>query len=88
VVPRNAFRCPSRSEGISTTISTPDADETCAYCESQIFDHDPICVRDCEDECGSPVYFCNYACLSAYIDENDLTVGDACEWIPGQTDCC
>lgn len=30
----------------------------------------------------APRYFCNYACLSAYIDENELTYGDACEWSP------
>ena|GEM_PF-274896 len=41
-----------------------------------------VCVRDCTDDCGSPAYFCNYACLSSYIDEEDLTVGDACEWSP------
>ncbi|WP_424014992.1 hypothetical protein ACOZ35_02990 [Halorubrum xinjiangense] len=67
---------------MSTTVSTPDADEPCAYCGSQIFDHDPICVRDCDDGCGSPTYFCNYACLSAHVDENDLTAGNACEWTP------
>lgn len=65
-----------------TTIETPAADETCEYCGSRIFAHDPICVRDCTDDCGLPAYLCNYACLSAYIDENDLTAGDACEWQP------
>jgi hypothetical protein len=72
---------------MSTTITTPDTDELCAYCESAIFDHDPICVRDCTDECGSPSYFCNYACLLAYVKAHDLTVGDACEWHPDE-DCC
>jgi len=73
---------------VSTTVETPGADETCAHCESRIFDHDPICVRDCENGCGSPSYFCNYACLSAYIDENDRTTGDACEWHPDDGGCC
>jgi hypothetical protein len=73
---------------MSTTGSTPETDETCAYCDSRIFDHDPICVRDCENGCGSPTYFCNYACLSAYIDENNLTTGNACEWTPDDTSCC
>jgi hypothetical protein len=41
---------------MSTTVETPDPDETCAYCRSPIFDHDPVCVRDCTDECGSPTY--------------------------------
>lgn len=65
---------------MSTTVATPDADETCVYCGSYIFDHDPICVRDCTDDCGSPSYFCNYACLTAHVDENGLTAGNACEW--------
>ena len=64
---------------MTTTVKTPNADQQCAYCGSRIFDHDPVCVRDCTDDCGSPSYFCNYACLSAYIDENELTFGDACE---------
>lgn len=71
-----------------TTVAIPAADETCAYCGSRIFDHDPICVRDCEEDCGSAVYFCNYACLSVYIDENSLTTGDACEWTPGDSESC
>lgn len=73
---------------MSTIVSTPETDETCAYCESQIFNHEPICVRNCDDDCGSPTYFCNYACLSAYIDENNLTTGNACEWTPDVTNCC
>ena len=73
---------------MSTPVVTLDADETRAYCESRIFDHDPICVRDCDDGCGSPADFCNYARLSAYIDENNLTTGDACEWEPDESGCC
>jgi hypothetical protein len=69
---------------MSTTVPTPDSEQTCAYCGSWIFEHDPICVRDCDDGCGSPAYFCNYACLAAHVDENDLTAGDACEWSPGE----
>jgi hypothetical protein len=68
---------------MSASVSTPATDETCAYCGSRIFDHDPICVRDCDDGCGSPTYFRNYACLAAHVDENDPTAGDACEWSPG-----
>jgi len=73
---------------MSTTVTTPDPTGACAYCDARIFDHDPICVRDCDDDCGSPAYFCNYACPSVYIDENDLAAGDACEWTPGADDCC
>jgi hypothetical protein len=73
---------------MSTTIATPDANETCAYCESLIFNHEPVCVRDCKDDCGSPTYFCNHACLSAFIEENDLTTGDACEWNSEDSNSC
>ena len=69
---------------MSTTASTPDADQPCAYCGSRVFDHDPICVRDCDDGCGSATYFCNYACLSAHVDESDLIAGNACEWSPDE----
>lgn len=65
-----------------TTIDTPDRDQTCAYCGSGIFEHDPICVRDCIAGCTSPSYFCNYACLLAHIETENLTAGDACEWHP------
>lgn len=70
---------------MSTTITTPDPAETCVYCGSRIFEHDPICVRDCADDCGAPLYCCNYACLVAYIEANDLTAGDACAWTPGES---
>ena len=73
---------------MSTTISTPSQDQACAYCDSKIFNHDPICVRDCTADCGSPTYFCNHACLAAYIDEHELTTGDACQWPPEEADCC
>lgn len=65
-----------------TASATPDADETCAYCDTRIFDHDPVCIRDCTDDCGSPTYFCNFARLSVYVDEQRLATGDACEWSP------
>ena len=67
---------------MATTIDTPDTDESCAYCGLPIFEHDPICVRDCTADCDAPSYFCNFACLSAYIDERNLALGDACEWSP------
>jgi hypothetical protein len=63
---------------VSPTITAPDEAEPCAYCRSRIFDHDPVCIRDCTENCGSPTYLCNYACLSVHIDENDRTTGDAC----------
>jgi hypothetical protein len=67
---------------MSATIRLPDHEETCAYCDSRIFDHDPVCIRDCTDDCASPTYFCNYACLSVYVEERELTTGACCEWSP------
>ncbi|WP_257301120.1 hypothetical protein [Haloarchaeobius sp. FL176] len=67
---------------MATTVDTPDSDETCTYCGSRIFDHEPIFVCDCTAECGSSGYFCNYACLSAHIEENELPYANACEWSP------
>lgn len=64
------------------TIETPKRSETCQYCGSEIFEHEPICVRDCEAACGDPVYFCNFACLRTFVDEQDLAVDDACRWSP------
>jgi len=67
---------------MSTTIELPENDTSCTYCGERIFDHEPICIRDCTDDCGSPTYFCNYACLSSHIDEQGRTVGNACQWSP------
>jgi hypothetical protein len=75
-------------DSMSVQVSSPSSDEPCVYCGARIFDHDPICVRDCTDDCGSPSYFCNHACLAAHIDETDLTTGDACRWSPDSDDCC
>ncbi|PSQ06621.1 hypothetical protein BRC92_00155 [Halobacteriales archaeon QS_4_69_31] len=67
---------------MSTSIETPDETQACAYCGCRVFDHDPVCIRDCTDDCGSPTYFCNYGCLVAYVEENGLTTGTTCEWSP------
>jgi hypothetical protein len=67
---------------MSTTIDTPDETTTCAYCGCAIFDHDPICVRDCTAGCDDPAYFCNYGCLAAHIDAEGLATGTSCEWSP------
>lgn len=73
---------------MSTNVELPDNDEPCAHCGLRIFDHDPICVRDCTDDCASATYFCNYGCLAAHVDENDLATGAACEWAPDESSCC
>lgn len=58
----------------------------CTYCGADADAHDPLRLDD--PETGETLgYFCNYACLSAHVDEENLTAGDACEWAPGE-DCC
>jgi len=55
----------------------------CTYCGSDVERHDPVVVTERLDTGTSPSgQFCNYACLSAYIDEEELTYGTACEWNP------
>ncbi|WP_435363176.1 hypothetical protein [Haloarchaeobius sp. DYHT-AS-18] len=56
-------------------MSTP-----CLYCESDVERHDPVYVREGSETDEKP--FCNYACLAAYIDDEELTFGTSCEWSP------
>lgn len=52
----------------------------CTYCGSNIHGHDPVFVQeDTEFRRVDAGQFCNYACLSAYIDEEGLADGAACE---------
>jgi hypothetical protein len=55
-------------------MSTP-----CTYCDSPVERHDPVYVRERE---GPERAFCNYACLTSYIDDEGLTTGNCCEWSP------
>ncbi|WP_338727791.1 hypothetical protein [Haladaptatus sp. DJG-WS-42] len=55
----------------------------CTYCSQNVAEHDPVFVE--ELEAGNRVeagQFCNYACLTSYIEENHLTTGAACAWTP------
>jgi len=55
----------------------------CTYCGSDLERYDPVFVEETEaSERVDAGAFCNYACLSAHIDEKELTFGDACEWTP------
>lgn len=54
----------------------------CTYCGSDIDQHDPICVRDCDENCSMVGRFCNYACLASHIDVENLTAGACCQWQP------
>ncbi|WP_435335311.1 hypothetical protein [Haloarchaeobius sp. TZWWS8] len=52
----------------------------CVYCESEVERHDPVYVREGDESEEQP--FCNYACLAAWVDEEELTYGTSCAWSP------
>jgi hypothetical protein len=53
--------------------------DDCTYCGSDVYGHDPVFVEEGADGDREPAgQFCNYACLSAHIDEEDLIVGACC----------
>jgi hypothetical protein len=61
----------------------------CTYCASNVARHDPVFVEERQGEGqeqnGKRVpagQFCNYACLHAYIEEEELVYGASCEWDP------
>jgi hypothetical protein len=55
----------------------------CTYCGREIEAHDPLWIEERDGGERVPAgRFCNWACLSSHIDEEDLTTGDACEWTP------
>ncbi|EMA49244.1 MULTISPECIES: hypothetical protein [Halococcus] len=55
---------------------------TCTYCDSDLSSYDPVSVErgsiDTDGERRREGQFCNYACLSAHIDEEGLTEGACC----------
>jgi len=63
------------SGGVVRTVVTRD----CTYCGSDVDAHDPVFVAEREDGERRPAgRFCNYACLVAYVDAEDLTTGACC----------
>jgi hypothetical protein len=53
--------------------------DDCTYCGSDVYAHDPVFVEEGADGDREPAeQFCNYACLSAHIDEEDLITGACC----------
>ncbi|MDL5362582.1 hypothetical protein [Halalkalicoccus sp. NIPERK01] len=53
----------------------------CTYCGSDIERHDPVFVNEGTNTSDSQAgQFCNYACLTAYVEEEGLATGAACEW--------
>jgi hypothetical protein len=52
----------------------------CTYCGSDVYDHDPVFVEEGAGDDREPAgQFCNYACLSAHIDEEELITGACCQ---------
>ena len=44
----------------------------CAYCGCDVFAHEPVFVEEERVDAGQ---FCNYACLLAFVNEEELTIG-------------
>jgi len=57
----------------------------CTYCRSDLSSYEPVSVQ--KQVNPDPVdvgVFCNYACLTAFIDDERLTAGEACAWTPDE----
>lgn len=55
----------------------------CTFCGSDVDAHDPVFVEERGDDGRGPAgRFCNYACLSAWIDAEEKTEGAACRFDP------
>lgn len=51
----------------------------CQYCNCEVEAHDPVFVQTVEDgERHKVGAFCNFGCLTAYIEESGLAVGTRC----------
>ena len=51
-------------------------DIDCTYCGSDVYEHEALFVAEAQDgEREQTGQFCNYACLSTYIDEENLVTG-------------
>lgn len=60
--------------------------EACTYCNSDIHAHDPVFVEIGTGSDREPAgQYCNYACLSAHIDDAGLADGASCVWEPGSS---
>lgn len=54
--------------------------DPCTYCGQDVDRHDPVFVQEREGGERVPAgQFCNYACLSQYVDEEGLVTGACCE---------
>ncbi len=53
----------------------------CRYCGSAVEEHGAVYVSEGEPD-GEPLPFCNYACLTAHIDAENLVTNASCNWSP------
>lgn len=53
----------------------------CVYCGSVAEEQSPVFVAEGAVD-AEPMAFCNFACLTAYVDEEGLTDGASCNWSP------
>lgn len=54
----------------------------CTYCGCEVAAHDPVYVEERDEDTGERVpagAFCNYACLVAHVEAEDLQAGATCE---------
>jgi YHS domain-containing protein len=50
----------------------------CAFCGCRVEAHDPVwATHD-----GREYAFCNWACLTSYVDREELATGTSCNWEP------
>jgi hypothetical protein len=71
-------------KGFAVTHNPSDALRSpmdCAYCDSAVEEHDPVYVSEGAVD-ADPMPFCNYACLTSYVDKRGLTDGASCNWSP------
>jgi hypothetical protein len=57
--------------------------DACTFCGQSVEEHDPVYVEEASDDGRVPAgQFCNYACLVAHIEAENLTTGTACRYDP------
>lgn len=50
----------------------------CTYCGCEVEAHDPVFVSEGSADDDPASQFCNYACLSAHVEESGLAEGSRC----------
>lgn len=53
----------------------------CQYCDSAVEEHEPVYVAEGAID-ADPMAFCNFACLTAFVDERGLVDKTSCNWEP------